>query len=248
MQITGPRISVVTVCFNSAETLESTILSVLNQTYPNVEYIVIDGGSTDGTVDIIKKYADRIAYWVSEPDNGIYDAMNKGVRAATGDYMNFMNAGDGFYDNGVIERCVPYLNTDPDVAFGSVYGISPTGDNAEVKPDPFYTQKRKRKYPGICHQSTFVKAALQRQHGFDTRYSIAADFNLLSIIYNNGGKFLEIPHCIATYETTGFSTKNHRQRMREFAEISGLDPDSLRVRVKIATYSVKLFIMGLFGK
>lgn len=248
MHTTGPRISVVTVCFNSAETLESTILSVINQTYPDVEYIVIDGGSTDGTVDIIKKYAHRIAYWVSEPDNGIYDAMNKGVRAATGDYMNFMNAGDCFYDNRVIERCVPYLKTDPDVAFGSVYGINPTGDNAEVKPHPFYKQTRKRKYPGICHQGTFVKSALQKQHGFDTRYSIAADFNLLSIIYRDGGKFFEMPHCIATYETTGFSTRDHRQRMREFAEISGLDPDSLKVRAKIATYSAKIFIKGLFGK
>ena len=106
------KISVVTVCYNAAVSIEQTMLSVLGQSYPDIEYIVIDGGSTDGTVDIIKKYADRLAYWVSEPDKGIYDAMNKGIAAATGSYINFMNSGDSFYDNRVVEAVVPYLSSD----------------------------------------------------------------------------------------------------------------------------------------
>ena len=95
-------ISVVTVSYNAVATIEQTILSVVNQTYPHIEYIIIDGGSTDGTVDVIKKYADRIAYWVSEPDKGIYDAMNKGIKVATGEWINFMNCGDSFYSVSVL--------------------------------------------------------------------------------------------------------------------------------------------------
>ena len=101
---TDTLISIVTVSYNAVLTIEQTILSVINQTYPNVEYIIIDGGSTDGTVDIIKKYEDKIAYWVSEPDKGIYDAMNKGVVVATGEWINFMNAGDIFTDGDVIDK------------------------------------------------------------------------------------------------------------------------------------------------
>ena len=95
-------ISIITVSYNAVKTIEDTINSVLNQTYPNIEYIIIDGGSTDGTLDVIKKYQDKITYWVSEPDKGIYDAMNKGALKATGVWLHFMNAGDTFYDEQVL--------------------------------------------------------------------------------------------------------------------------------------------------
>lgn len=99
-----PLITVVTVVYNGVEDLEKTIQSVLNQTYPNIEYIIIDGGSTDGTIDIIKKYQGRLAYWVSEPDEGIYYAMNKGIQKATGEWIHFRNCGDYFFDIDAVEK------------------------------------------------------------------------------------------------------------------------------------------------
>ena len=99
-----PLISIITVVFNGEKYLEETIQSVINQTYSNVEYIIIDGGSSDGTLDIIKKYEERIDYWVSEKDKGIYDAMNKGIDVASGEWINFMNAGDGFYADDVLDK------------------------------------------------------------------------------------------------------------------------------------------------
>ena len=114
------KISVVTVCYNSVNTIEETMLSVLNQTYPDIEYIIIDGGSTDGTVDIIRKYAARLGYWISEPDKGIYDAMNKGIAAATGDYINFMNSGDMFASNDVLSSFKNFVSDDPEIVYGDV--------------------------------------------------------------------------------------------------------------------------------
>ena len=112
-----PKISVVTVCFNAVETIESTIKSVIQQTYDNIEYIIIDGASTDGTLDIINNYNDRIACCLSEPDKGIYDAMNKGIKMATGEWINFMNSGDMFYKNSVLSEVALKLK-DGDIIYG----------------------------------------------------------------------------------------------------------------------------------
>ena len=103
------KVSVITISYNAVSVIEDTIQSVLNQSYKDIEYIIIDGGSTDGTVDIIKKYQDKINYWVSEPDNGIYDAMNKGIDKATGEWINFMNAGDYFHSNLTLENFIPLI-------------------------------------------------------------------------------------------------------------------------------------------
>lgn len=100
----SPKITVVTVCYNAVDTIEKTILSVISQTYNNMEYIIVDGASTDGTVDIVKKYEDRITRWISEPDKGIYDAMNKAIDLATGDWINFINTGDVLYNDTVFSE------------------------------------------------------------------------------------------------------------------------------------------------
>ena len=150
----NPLISVVTVSYNAVTTIEKTILSVINQNYSNIEYIVIDGGSIDGTVDIIKKYADKITYWVSEPDKGIYDAMNKGIIVATGEWINFMNTGDTFYNENVFSEIFELNSYTEDVISGCAqlanHKIWKPLDSKKMTLMDFYIS-------GLCHQATFIK-------------------------------------------------------------------------------------------
>lgn len=174
MKVNYPLISIITVSYNAVSTIEQTILSVINQTYPNIEYIIIDGGSTDGTIDIIKKYASKISYWCSEPDKGIYDAMNKGIKIASGLYINFMNAGDSFISESIIEELFKGCNNE-DLLYGNIirnfkkYQKRATGIISEK--------------PGILdfigdtihHQAAFIKKELFTKFGL---YSL--DYKLIS--------------------------------------------------------------------
>ena len=198
-----PLISVVTVCFNAAATIEETIQSVLGQTYPKVEYIIIDGGSTDGTVDIIKRYADRLAYWVSEPDKGIYDAMNKGIAAASGDYINFMNAGDKFHNEKVLSDFAPYIDRTSDIVYGNF--IRAYQDCKYFVAASPLTLLAKRMV--FCHQSAFIKVPFHKKYTYNTRFKIAGDYNFFYTSYfERDAKFQHIPVIVAEYDnTTGIS-------------------------------------------
>ena len=169
---TDTLISVVTVSYNAVLTIEQTILSVINQTYPNVEYIIIDGGSTDGTVDIIKKYADKIAYWVSEPDKGIYDAMNKGGLKATGDFIQFLNAGDWFENEHVIEKIFKDWYKRVDVIYGDMIIRRSDGVYYAKAQDLSHFEND---FP-LFHPSTFIARSVFVSHLFDVSYRISADF------------------------------------------------------------------------
>lgn len=249
------KITVITVCYNAAATIEDTILSVVDQIYPNIEYIIVDGGSTDGTVDIIKKYAaggsedgkhnHTITKWISEPDNGIYDAMNKGIDLATGDYINFMNSGDKFTDTSVLETAEQYMSKRDDVYYGDTYRII-NGAKILEKPFPFFSQTKKIKYPGICHQSTFVKSRLLKTLKFNIKLEIAADFQLLVRVFESKGKFTYIPMTISNYDCTGISSVNNIQRLKEFAEVSGFSKKSLLVKFLILRHKLKQFCLHLF--
>lgn len=195
----NPKVTVVTVCFNAATLIEDTIKSVISQTYKNIEYIIIDGGSTDGTVEIIKKYTPHIAFWKSEPDNGIYDAMNKGLSHATGLWINFMNAGDTFYCDETLSSIFKYQLEDKNIVYGDTLFVREDGNHVEKS---FETDFLERNMP-TCHQSFFVKTQYAKEIGFETRYKYAADYNMIYRIFQDKGKdkVVHLPVVISIYET-----------------------------------------------
>ena len=197
-----PLISVVTVVFNGVKFLEKTVQSVINQTYDNVEYIIIDGGSTDGTLDIIKKYENQIDYWVSERDDGIYDAMNKGLKIGTGTWLNFMNAGDSFYDRTTLENIFTDSNyKNIDVLYGNhsvIYQnktrISKAGNIEDIW-----------KGSQFCHQSSFMSANAYKSNKFNLSNRIGADFELFYTLYKKNISFKYIDIIVANYSAGGLS-------------------------------------------
>ena len=172
-----PLVSIITVCFNSERTIEDTILSVINQTYPNIEYIIIDGGSTDNTLDIIKRYEKYITTWISEPDEGIYDAMNKGLSISNGTYVFFLNSDDLFYSRETINQIINKNTVSYDVIYGDV--ILCSEDLAFVsKQQNKKRTLRKILKKTICHQAIFAKKKVFDKTGiFNTKYKIHADFD-----------------------------------------------------------------------
>jgi glycosyltransferase involved in cell wall biosynthesis len=193
-----PLLTVVTAVFNAASTLEATIQSVLCQTYPHIEYIIIDGGSTDGTLDIIRKYDDAIDYWMSGPDKGVYDAMNKGIKASSGSWLNFLNANDVFSDRTTIEYVATrYLQSDARFIYSDVLL-----KNGKQTPQRYVCDHQRLI---VNHQSSIYQKSLHSEHGF---YLVApaltiSDYLFFSLIDKND--YLKADRPIAIYDTTGVS-------------------------------------------
>lgn len=206
------KISIITVVYNSVDKIEATVQSVINQTYYDIEYIVIDGGSTDGTIDIIKKYANKISLWISETDKGVYDAMNKGIDMATGEWINFMNAGDSFHYNTVIHD-IFHSNIGPSTAviYGDTLNIFSFGSFLfRASPSP-----RIEEGMAFCHQSTFVKRSILVENHFDTSFKISADYNLFYNLYKAAYTFHYIPICISNYEVAEDGISNSSRLIKE---------------------------------
>jgi len=153
-----PLISVITVVYNNEKYLKETIKSVINQTYDNVEYIIIDGGSTDGTLDVIKKYEAQIDYWVSEPDQGLYDAMNKAILASSGTWLNFMNSGDMYSDQHSIKHAIEYADSNVDVIYSDLYLYSDS--HSKIRRIACNAESL-----FVVHQSMIYKRVLHEKHG-----------------------------------------------------------------------------------
>lgn len=218
------RISVITVCYNSVKTIERTIKSVISQNYPHVEYIVIDGGSIDGTVEIIKQYERSISYWVSEKDYGIYDAMNKGLIHATGDIIAFLNS-DDWYEEGVFDIVAYYFREKKiQILCGDIY-FHRNGLKSRKHINKKEVENEIRVRMGYYHTAMFVRRDLFERYGmFDTRYKIVADYDWLLRVYDGHETIAVIDEVFSNFCSGGISSQYDmlNQHLQERKKVSML--------------------------
>lgn len=210
------KLSVVTICFNAEAEIERTIKSVIEQDYPNIEYIVIDGKSTDKTVELIKKYDKKITKWISQPDKGLYDAMNKGLKIATGNYIVFMNAGDQFYDNQTVSSIFASAPTPQDVYYGETVIVDNTGNEIGMRrlsaPNQLSWKSFKRGMR-VSHQSFIAKKELAPL--YDLNYKFSADFDWCLKILKKSEKICNTNIIITRYLDGGLTKHNLLPSLKE---------------------------------
>lgn len=223
------KISIITINYNNAEGLEKTLKSVVEQSYSDYEYIVIDGNSTDGSVGIIKKYADKISYWLSEPDTGVYNAMNKGIKKAQGEYLSFMNSGDYFVNNNVLKSIFDGENYTIPILRGNF--ISDYGTHQEQRNNlgdkditiyDLYTQS-------LCHQAVFLHKTLFTRYGYyNENLKLVADWehNLKAILA--GEQTLHLQTEVAVYDMNGLSSNEELTNKERQLVIETVIPKAIR--------------------
>lgn len=212
------KVSIITVVYNAVATIEQTILSVVKQDYSNIEYIIVDGGSTDGTLDIVKKYEKKIALWLSEPDHGIYDAMNKGLTHATGNYIYYLGADDCLLAPTSISQVVSFLQDNPevDVLCASVMMVDSVYRIEKVYSSNFSEADVLSGY-NTPHQGMFVRREILQKYRFDTSYHIAADYkNFLKFYLDQNIVLKKTVLIVAYYANDGVSGNgSDAQRMED---------------------------------
>lgn len=250
------KISVVTVCFNCRNTIEETIRSVISQDYPNIEYIVIDGGSSDGTLNVVNKYQTKIKTIVSEPDQGIFDAMNKSLKYITGYYVLFLNAGDKLVSSHIVSDIFGKQEYHEDLIYGDVYIQNELG-YLFCKADAIYSKKPTKKElvfksQGFCHQSLFTKTSMLKNVGFNLKYPLGADYDTTAQIYYKGNQeifYVGQPISIFDDRTGGASHNKIVQILKERADFFGYKPlicVYLYAYKEIIINKVKAIIESLF--
>lgn len=208
------KLSIITINYNNAEGLQRTMESVLNQSCRDFEYIVIDGGSTDTSKDIILSYQDRLAHWVSEPDNGIYNAMNKGIRAATGEYCLFLNSGDYLYSDSVIENILSMSYNEDIVSFVT---INTDGKVSHRKKAPENLSLYSLIDASLPHPSTLIKKSILEQiGGYDESYKIVSDwiFFIEALVFCNAS-YRTIDYNLSIFDRASFSISSHQADLRD---------------------------------
>jgi glycosyltransferase involved in cell wall biosynthesis len=239
-----PKVSIITVCLNSKKYIEDTIRSVRGQTYKNIEYIIIDGGSTDGTTEVLQMHDKDIDYWVSEPDKGISDAFNKGIKASKGDIIGIINAGDRYTEEAV-SSAVNVLQEN--LEFDFVYGdLIYTDDNGNpqflVKGDRNYQKKINYTMPSLIHPTVFLKRDVYESCGlYEESYTLAMDYEFLLRITRYGKKGMYVEDALALMRFGGISYSKFYDSYREVCRASikyGYSP--------IKAY-LRLYLKGIRG-
>lgn len=237
------KISVITITLNAEDTIEKTIQSVLGQTYSDIEYIIVDGLSTDGTLRVVEKYGSKISKIVSEKDKGLYDAMNKGANMASGDYICFMNSGDTFNSATVVEEVVSSVSKEikrPDVVYGDTHVIQSWGDYT-IKPLPLNMLSRDMIF---FHQSSFVSTEVMKKVQFDTRYKICADYNLFHSLYKSNHHFMYLPTVLSDYDISigSVSARLKKKMFMERMDINGMP--LIKAKMLYTLWSIKNNVLG----
>jgi glycosyltransferase involved in cell wall biosynthesis len=215
-----PKFSIITVTYNAEKVLEDTIQSVIFQTYRNVEYIIVDGASKDHTLEIVNKYHNRINKVISEPDKGLYDAMNKGIQLATGDYLCFLNAGDKFHDSETLQKVVHTLKGQelPDVIYGETAIVDEEGHFLHMRrlSTPAHLNWKSFKQGMlVCHQAFFANRELAINHLYDLQYRFSADFDWCIRIMKKAKCLHNTRLTLIDYLNEGMTTKNHKASLKE---------------------------------
>jgi glycosyltransferase involved in cell wall biosynthesis len=208
-------ISVITVVFNAKSLLENTIKSIVNQQFEGLEYIIIDGGSNDGTIDIIRKYEDQLGFWLSEPDKGLYDAMNKGMRHAHGKFLWFINAGDLIPEKDTVAKIFRH-GQDGDIYYGDTELIDEQGKSIgqrRLKPPEEMNWKHFKKGMLVCHQAVIVRSSISEP--FNLEYSLAADYEWVLKALKKSSIRVNVHDTIAKFLAGGTSQQNVIKGLKE---------------------------------
>ena len=240
------KISVITVVFNDVSNIRETIESFFSQTWEDKEYIIIDGGSTDGTVEIIKEYADKLAYWCSEKDQGIYDAMNKAILHVTGDWINFLNSGDIYCSNDSLEKAITEIPSSENIDF--VYGNSMMRE--KYSDIPIYADSNTNQleyYPIFRHGSSLINAETQKRFKFNLNkeksFSYALDWDMIYRCYHEGCSFKKINTFIQVYSKDGTSSHSFKSIWYNYKITT-----QYRFSFKKTTYAIKKLLREIFNK
>lgn len=239
-----PIVTVITVVYNGEASISDTITSVTNQDYKNLEYIIIDGGSTDKTLAVIKSFGDKIDLWVSERDRGIYDAMNKGIELATGNWINFMNSGDRLAKTDTLSQI---FNQKPeaDLVYGDAL-IEHDGFSVPFLVNPINTIWKNSPF---CHQACFVKSAVMKNYKFDLQYKIGADHDLFYRAYKNNLTFKYIPVLVCLFDGRDGTTKKRIvQAIKDKRDIALKYEYSIEKRLYYSFYMLYIYLLLLIKK